>query len=160
MVLPDVLGPGLRIVFCGTAVGTASARRGAYYAGAGNKFWATLYDIGLTPRRLAPQEFRLVLDYGIGLTDLCKVRSGSDAALGRDAFDVTGLTARIATCAPGCLAFNGLRAARETLGQIDGYGPQSRPVAGAKTWILPSTSGAANGFWNVEIWRELVVALA
>jgi hypothetical protein len=70
MVLPDVLGPGLRVVFCGTAVGSASAKRGAYYAGPGNKFWPTLHAIGLTPRRLMPEEFRSVLDYGIGLTDL------------------------------------------------------------------------------------------
>ena len=32
-VLRDVLTPGLCIVFCGTAVGSASARRQAYYAG-------------------------------------------------------------------------------------------------------------------------------
>jgi double-stranded uracil-DNA glycosylase len=34
-VLPDVLGPGLRVVFCGTAAGAVSAVRGAYYAGPG-----------------------------------------------------------------------------------------------------------------------------
>jgi len=39
MVLPDVLTPGLQVVFCGTAAGTASAKRGAYYAGPGNQFW-------------------------------------------------------------------------------------------------------------------------
>ena len=36
-VLPDVLAPGLRIVFCGTAVGVTSAQLGAYYARPGNK---------------------------------------------------------------------------------------------------------------------------
>ena len=40
--LPDVLPPGLAVVICGTAAGTASARAGAYYAGPGNAFWATL----------------------------------------------------------------------------------------------------------------------
>ena len=53
-VLPDVLAPGLRAVFCGTAAGTKSAIAGAYYAGPGNKFWPTLHAIGLTPRRFAP----------------------------------------------------------------------------------------------------------
>src|SRR5438067_2015906 len=38
-ILPDHLRPGLSIVFCGTAVGTASASRGHYYAGPGNDFW-------------------------------------------------------------------------------------------------------------------------
>ena len=60
-VLPDVLGPGLRIVFCGSAAGAVSARVGAYYAGPGNRFWPTLHRVGLTPRLLAPAEFRTVL---------------------------------------------------------------------------------------------------
>jgi TDG/mug DNA glycosylase family protein len=153
------LAPDLRVVFCGTAAGATSARRGAYYAGPGNKFWATLHEIGLTPRRLAPFEFASVLDYRIGLTDLCKLRAGSDVAIGRDAFDVDGLTARIAKHAPVVLAFNGVKAARETLGVVDGYGPQTRRVAHAHTWVLPSTSGAASGFWDVEVWRALAAAI-
>ncbi|HEU5143069.1 MAG TPA: uracil-DNA glycosylase family protein [Solirubrobacterales bacterium] len=48
-VLPDLVRPGLRVVFCGTAAGTASARAGAYYAGPGNRFWETLRVTGLTP---------------------------------------------------------------------------------------------------------------
>jgi TDG/mug DNA glycosylase family protein len=94
MVLPDVLGPGLKVVFCGSAVGSASARVGAYYAGPGNKFWPTLQRIGLTPRRLAPAEFRSVVAFGIGLTDLCKSLSGADRALTASADDVAGLAAK------------------------------------------------------------------
>ena len=41
-VLPDILQPGLRVVFCGTAAGRASAKARAYYAGPGNSFWKTL----------------------------------------------------------------------------------------------------------------------
>jgi double-stranded uracil-DNA glycosylase len=160
MVLPDVLGPGLRVVFCGSAAGAASARRGAYYAGPGNRFWATLHEVGLTPERLEPADFASVLEHGIGLTDLCKDRCGSDAAIGRDAFDVAGLSARIASAAPGVLAFNGVRAAREALGQIDGYGRQSRRISGTTTWVLPSTSGAASGRWDLAPWRELAAAVS
>lgn len=71
-VLPDVLGPGLKVVFCGTAVGTESAQIGTYYAGLSNQFWSVLYRIGLTPRQLAPQEFYTLSQYGIGLMDLFK----------------------------------------------------------------------------------------
>jgi len=56
-VLPDILRPGMRVVFCGTAAGTAFARAGAYYAGPGNAFWATLHSTGLTPVRFSPAEF-------------------------------------------------------------------------------------------------------
>jgi len=38
--LKDLLAPGLKIVFCGTAAGEVSAARGEYYAGRRNKFWS------------------------------------------------------------------------------------------------------------------------
>jgi G:T/U-mismatch repair DNA glycosylase len=80
--LPDLIGPGLRIVFCGTAAGEKSAMLGAYYAGPGNQFWPVLDRIGLTPTRLAPREYDRLLEYEIGLTDVCKVSAGSDRAIG------------------------------------------------------------------------------
>ncbi len=55
-ILPDVLAPGLDIVFCGTGAGAWSARVGAYYGKPGNKFWPTLHAVGLTPRRREPAE--------------------------------------------------------------------------------------------------------
>jgi double-stranded uracil-DNA glycosylase len=158
-VLPDLLRPGLRLVFCGTAAGTASARAGAYYAGPGNAFWPTLAYVGLTPRELAPAEFELLPDYGIGLTDLCKVRHGSDAEVGTAEFDVDGLHARIAAAEPERLAFNGKNAARAALEQQVAYGCQDEPFGGAEVWVLPSTSGAARGHWDVSPWEELAAAI-
>ena len=87
------------------------------------------------------------------------MRAGSDVAIGRDAFDVAGLTARIAEYAPVYLAFNGVKAAPRTLGVIDGYGPQTLRVADAHTWVLPSTSGAASRFWDIDVWRALAAAI-
>ena len=75
-ILPDVLEPGLAAVFCGTAASRVSAAVGAYYAGPGNQFWPTLYRTGLTPRLLAPPEFRLLPTFGLGLTDLNQRESG------------------------------------------------------------------------------------
>jgi TDG/mug DNA glycosylase family protein len=54
-VLPDLIKPGLRIVFCGTAAGNVSAARGAYYAHPQNRFWSALHAFGLTPRQLEPE---------------------------------------------------------------------------------------------------------
>jgi double-stranded uracil-DNA glycosylase len=156
--LPDILRPGLRVVFCGTAAGTASARVGAYYAGPGNAFWATLHSTGLTPTRLSPAEFGQLPDFGIGLTDICKVLHGPDQEVGTDDFDVAGLEARIAAAEPANLAFNGKNAARGALGRSVDYGPQPERIGGAAVWVLPSTSGAARGYWDVGPWRELARA--
>jgi TDG/mug DNA glycosylase family protein len=157
-VLPDVLVPGLRIVFCGTAPGTASARARAYYAGPGNRFWPTLHEIGLTPILLRPAEFARLPEFGIGLTDVSKTASGSDREVGRATFDPTRLTTVIAAASPSHLAFNGKNAARAALGRPVGYGPQPERLGGAQTWVLPSTSGAARAFWDIGPWRELAAA--
>jgi len=154
--VPDLLQPGLRIVFCGTALGTASARARAYYAGPGNKFWPTLHAVGLTPRRLEPAEYRELLDHGLGLTDLAKTRSGSDAEVGRAGFDVPRLVAGIEANRPGWLAFNGKNAAKHALGlERVSFGVQRQTLGGAQVFVLPSTSGAANAYWDIEQWQEL-----
>jgi TDG/mug DNA glycosylase family protein len=70
MILPDLLKANLSVVFCGTAAGSKSAERKAYYAGAGNLFYPTLESCGFTPRILKPQEFSELLNCQIGLTDL------------------------------------------------------------------------------------------
>jgi TDG/mug DNA glycosylase family protein len=158
--LPDVLAPGLRVVFCGTQAGAASARRGAYYAGPGNKFWKTLHEIGLTPERLAPEAFRALPTYGIGLTDIAKLTSGPDTDLRSAHFDAEGFMARMAVNRPRIVAFNGKRAAHAVLGPLRAYGLQTDRLAGADIFVLPSTSGAASGFWSIEPWRELAAHLA
>jgi TDG/mug DNA glycosylase family protein len=159
-VLPDMLRPGLRVVFCGTAAGTASARAGAYYVGPGNAFWATLHSTGLTPVQLLPAEFERLSGLGIGLTDVCKVLFGSDREVGTGEFDVAGLEARIAAIEPVNLAFNGKNAARAALDRNVDYGLQPERIGGAAVWVLPSTSGAARRYWRVEPWWELARACA
>ncbi len=154
-VLPDILAPELRIVFCGTAAGTASARAGAYYAGPGNSFWTTLHEIGLTPVELSPKEFARLPEFGIGLTDICKLLHGSDEEVGTVEFDVSGLQSRIAEAEPANLAFNGKNAARGALERDVTYGLQEEQLGGAAVWVLPSTSGRARRFWKIEPWREL-----
>jgi len=160
IVLPDILGPGLRVVFCGTQAGAASARRGAYYAGPGNKFWKTLHEIGLTPERLAPEAFPTLPSYGIGLTDIAKLTFGPDTELRSAHFDGARFRARMAESRPRTVAFNGKRAAQAILGPVPGYGLQPSRLAASDIFVLPSTSGAASGFWSIEPWRELAAHLA
>jgi double-stranded uracil-DNA glycosylase len=154
-ILPDVLRPGLRLVFCGTAAGKRSAAERAYYAHPGNMFWRALFEAALTPRQLAPSEFPLLPNYGIGLTDLAKRHAGNDNELPRDAFDVPALIAKIERHAPRMLAFTSKHAARALLDRAVNYGLQDKTIAGTPLFVLPSPSGQARGHWNLAPWQAL-----
>ena len=153
--LPDVLDFNLKIVFCGTAAGTTSARRGQYYAGPGNKFWPNLYETGLTPVRLYPPDFKEVLKYKLGLTDLVKNRSGMDSILQKSDFGSTRLLGIIKEFKPKFIAFNGKKAAKEFLNRDVEYGIQKEMIEKTKFYVLPSTSSAANAFWDINYWYDL-----
>ncbi len=159
MVLPDVLVEDLSVVFCGTAVGQRSAERKAYYAGPGNQFWPTLWEVGLTPVKLLPEEYAMLPHYGIGLTDLVKISSGSDQSLIKSHYDVPGFRAKIEAYAPRVVAFNGKKAAETALGCSVEYGKQLAVIGTSEVWVLPSTSGAARGFWDITYWQRLADSL-
>jgi len=161
-VLEDLVRPNLKLVICGSAVGKRSAQARAYYAGPGNKFWRTLHDVGLTPIRFSPHEFRELLTYGIGLTDLAKLASGNDDELPVGAFDVDGLKERMVSVRPGRLAFNGKKAAGVFMNIPTtniSYGRQNISLGPTEIWVLPSTSGAASGFWAIEPWQDIANGL-
>ncbi|WP_235907730.1 mismatch-specific DNA-glycosylase [Siccirubricoccus phaeus] len=159
-VLPDVLAPGLRVVFVGSAAGAVSAARGAYYAGPGNRFWPMLWETGLTPRLLAPGEFAELPRWGIGLTDLAKYESGADSALSRTAYDAAGLAARLRAAAPLVVAFNGRAPWRHFMESEAGRGfVMASGHAGCTMVALPSTSGAARRWWDPAPWHALAARL-
>lgn len=156
-----MLAPGLRVVFCGTAAGEVAARVGAPYAGPGNRFWWVLHEVGLTPRELEPLEFRELPRFGIGLTDVAKHAVGGDSILRAADFDGAAVVQKVERYRPGVLAFVGKRAAREVLRRNPaGYGEQEPTIAETRVWVVPSTSGAARGFWDVGPWRDLARTLS
>jgi TDG/mug DNA glycosylase family protein len=157
VVLPDLLRPGRRLVFCGTAAGYHSARRQAYYAGPGNRFWPILHQVGLTHVRMDPEDYGLLLELGIGLTDLATHVAGSDADLEISDYDVPGLEARTADAGPGVLAFTSKRAAKVALGSHEvtyGLVHETR-FAGCEVHVLPSPSGRATAWWHPGPWQAL-----
>ncbi len=156
--LGDLLRNDLKVVFCGTAAGTESARRRQYYAGPGNRFWETLCDIGLTRRRMDPSEYREVLAEGIGFTDLVKGTSGMDTVLEKSDFKEgrKRLERKIEEYKPRVLCFNGKRAAKEYFGvkRVE-YGEQEKHIGDTRIFVAPSTSAAARRWWDPEKWEEL-----
>jgi TDG/mug DNA glycosylase family protein len=157
--VPNVLANNLQIVFCGTAPSRSSATQRAYYAHPQNRFWKTLKEIGLTPNQFQPQDFQRLLEFSIGLTDLCKITCGNDDELPRGALDVLSLRENITIYQPKILAFTSKRAGQALCGRQIGYGWQQIMIGSTRISVLPSTSPRARAFWNIKPWLELVEAL-
>ncbi len=146
-VLPDYLGPGLRAIFVGTAVGEASARRGHYYAGPGNEFWELLFDSRLLPEFLGSDRDAEILNYGFGLTDIAKGRSGNDNVLSGSDFDVPAFADKVEGNQPTWVAFTSKGAAAIVSrnlghGRVVSLGLQGWSIAGSRVFVLPSPSGS------------------
>ncbi|MGJ5132643.1 MULTISPECIES: mismatch-specific DNA-glycosylase [unclassified Bradyrhizobium] len=161
--LPDQLQPGLRLVFVGTAASERSAATGHYYAHPGNRFWRTLFAVGLTPRLYQPQEFPALLSLGIGFTDLCKLGAGMDHVALKAGIDVAGFAAKIRHHRPATVAFTSKKAASLFYGKPTGtiaLGRQPERDGFPTTFVLASPSGAASGAWTLQPWQELAAHVA
>jgi TDG/mug DNA glycosylase family protein len=160
-VLPDVLRPGLTVVFCGTAAGNTSARARAYYAHPRNRFWQILHDSGLTDRKLLARDYAELQMYNIGLTDLCKLTSGNDDELPPGSLKADRLLAALGSFKPRYLAFISRAAGRVVCGKMAEYGRQ-QPQLGTQIFILPTTSPRwGEGWWGEKKrhWYEFADAV-
>jgi double-stranded uracil-DNA glycosylase len=158
-IVPDLLAPGLKLVFCGTAPSAASAKAKAYYAKPGNIFWPTLHRVGLTPTLFSPHDYPKLLSLGIGLTDLCKTCSGNDDELPSEAIEAHAVQEKIRRYQPAMVAFTSKHGATLFFGHKVEYGLQKEMLGKTKFFVLPSTSGRARRFWREEVWRELATHL-
>lgn len=162
--MPDVLAPGLDLVFCGTAPSPISFQRRAYYANPGNSFWPTLHRVGLLPERFEPARYPEVLQHRIGLTDLNKTEYGSDHELTPTALDAEAVRAKLLAYKPAAVAFTSKNAGALFFGVRDiGYGRQPAALVGTLRdglrdiayFVLASPSGRARSWWRIEPWQEV-----
>jgi TDG/mug DNA glycosylase family protein len=156
--LPDQLQRNLRLVFVGTAAGQRSADLGHYYAGPGNRFWRTIHEVGITPRRYEPHEFSALLKLSIGFTDLCKLGSGMDHQALKFPVDIPAFRDKMLRHRPDTIAFTSKRAASLFYGRPTKAIKLGRQPAEGDfpvVFVLASPSGAASGHWSVQPWREL-----
>jgi double-stranded uracil-DNA glycosylase len=161
--LPDQLTHGLRLVFVGTAASRRSAVTGHYYAHPQNRFWRTLHEVGLTPRRYQPHEYAELLALGIGFTDLCKQGAGMDHEALKAGVDVAAFAAKMRLHRPETIAFTSKKAASLFLGRPTGtiaLGRQPPRPDCPVIFVLASPSGAASGAWTVQPWQELAEHVA
>ena len=165
-VVTDVIGPGLRVLFCGINPSLYSAAVGHHFARPGNRFWPALHAAGLTDRRLLPFEDRLLLTAGYGLTNL--VRRATAAADELSPAELVAgaraLERKVRRHRPRAVAFLGVTAYRQAFGRPRAaLGRQPDTLAGAAVWVLPNPSGLNAHYQRdslARLYRELRVASA
>jgi len=142
--VPEVLAPGLRVVFCGINPGFRSAAAAAHFANPRNDFWRLLTDAGLTPRLLVPAEQWEMLDLGYGLTNAAHRTTKGSGDLRRG--DFAGSEERLERLAkelePEIVAFVGKAAYEGVFRERPEHGLQTRRLGRARLFVLPSTSPA------------------
>jgi double-stranded uracil-DNA glycosylase len=142
--IPDVIGPGLRALFCGINPGLWSGAVRHHFARPGNRFWKALAAAGFTETVLAPRDERKLLDAGLGITNLVRTatRSAAEITPAQLQEGVVRLERKVKRWRPGAVAVLGLGAYRTGFGRTGAtIGLQREGISGAQLWVLPNPSG-------------------
>jgi TDG/mug DNA glycosylase family protein len=159
--IPDVIGPGLRVLFCGINPGLMSAATGHHFARPGNRFWPALHRSGFTPRQLAPAEQQELLSCRLGITNVVDRPSAKAAELTRAELVAGGesLTKKVLDVQPEWLAVLGVTAYRDAFGiRTALVGPQDHLIGATRVWVLPNPSGL-NAHYTLPKLTEAFAAL-
>jgi TDG/mug DNA glycosylase family protein len=140
----DVIGPGLNVLFCGINPGLYSGATGHHFARPGNRFWPALHLGGFTARLVSPWEEHVLLDAGLGITNLVARATASAAGLTRDELQAgrRRLERKVRHYAPQWVALVGIGAYRTAFGRPAArMGRQPERIGPARLWVLPNPSG-------------------
>ena len=159
--VPDYLRPGLKLVLVGINPGLRSGATGHHYAYPGNHFWPLLYQSGLLPEPLTFAEDARVLEFGIGLTNLCDRTSREASELTREelAAGAAGLRRKLLECRPAIACFNGM-GIYEAFVAKKGVKPglQQQRLGATRLFVVPSSSGRTAAYprnVKLEYFRQL-----
>jgi double-stranded uracil-DNA glycosylase len=148
--IPDLVAPGLRVLFAGINPSLYSAATGYHFARPGNRFWPALHRSGFTRRQLSPADQHLLLAAGLGITNVvARATARADelnaAELRAGGSVLAALAGELGAC---WLAVLGVTAYRAAFAQPRAVvGPQDELLGGARVWILPNPSGL-NAHWS------------
>src|SRR3569832_759823 len=142
--VPDVIAPGLRVLFCGINPGLYTAAVGHHFARPGNRFWPALYAGGFTDRLLSPFDERELLKSGYGITNVVPRATASADLLTKEEILAGGerLRSKVLRYRPRILAVLGVGAYRTAFNQPKAtVGRQEDQIGATLLWVLPNPSG-------------------
>jgi double-stranded uracil-DNA glycosylase len=149
--IPDVLAPGLDVLFCGINPGLYSGALKQHFARPGNRFWPALHNGGFTPRLYLPEEQEQLLDLKLGITNVVARTTARADELTGDELREGGklLEAKVLEYRPRWLAVVGITAYRTAFGFPEArVGRQEHRIGDTDVWVLPNPSGL-NAHWQL-----------
>jgi len=139
--LPDIAGPGMRLLVCGLNPSLHSADAGVNFARPGNRFWPAARAAGIVVLDRDPWD--ALAHHHVGFTDL--VKRSSVSATDLTTADYAAGAARLAWTVqllhPDVVCFVGLTGWRGAVDKRATAGPQPAGFAGAAAYVMPNTSG-------------------
>jgi double-stranded uracil-DNA glycosylase len=164
--IPDVIAPGLAVLFAGINPGLYSAATGYHFARPGNRFWPALHRSGFTPRLFRPEEQEQLLGLGLGITNIVARATARAGELRPEEFTEGArlLAGKLQHFRPAWLAVLGVTAYRAGFGQPRAeVGQQDGATGPTRIWVLPNPSGL-NALWTtpklIEAFRDLRLHVA
>jgi double-stranded uracil-DNA glycosylase len=159
--VPDLIAPGLDLLFCGINPGLYSAWSGHHFARPGNRFWPALFAAGFTPRLFRPDQEAELLTWRFGITNLV-----ARATLAADELSRAELLAgakafqrKVIRYRPRMVAILGVSAYRVAFDAPKAAtGLQPGRLGPAEVWVLPNPSGLNAHFTPArlaEVFRDL-----
>ena len=148
--VPDLVGPGLKLLFVGINPGLWTAATQTHFAHPGNRFYPALRLAGIVDRDLdrsgpmTQQDRAYLIERGIGITNLVNRAtaradelSPAELRAGR-----TRLEEFVALYQPRVVAIAGLTAYLAAFADPQASrGEQTDRLSGARVWVVPNPSG-------------------
>lgn len=142
--VPDIVAPRLQVLFVGVNPGLRSGETHHHFAHPSSRLWTALYRSGFTPQLIRPAGEHVLLEYGIGLTNLVDRPTRAADELTVDELRSAGTELRRTACRyrPDWVAILGVVAYRIAFEEPDAtVGPQHRTLCSSRLWVLPGPTG-------------------
>jgi len=148
--VPDLVGPGVRLLFVGINPGLWTAATQTHFAHPTNRFYPALRRAAVTSHEIrresgfTPEDRRYLIERGIGITNLVAraTARASELSAAELRSGAAVLAGKVRSWGPRVVAVVGITAYRTAFGRPRARpGCQPEPLEGAGLWVVPNPSG-------------------
>jgi len=148
--VPDLLGPGLKLLVVGINPGLWTAATQTHFAHPGNRFYPALHQAGIIERKIdrgkgmTDADRKHLIERGVGISNVAHRATAKASELSTDELVEGGRRLRelVARVRPAVVAVAGVTAYRTAFGQRKAVmGEQPDGFESARLWVVPNPSG-------------------